>query len=621
MRGSKKTHQTEHRYHSIPGIIPRSPKQLFVLAPVILAFLIRLWFILTIRKYPISDPSPQIVDTWVYHRWALEIIQGNFWGSDVFFLIPLYPYLLAFFYALFGTTILPVQIFQTLLATISCILLMKITHKLFNRTTAVIAGGIFALTGVLVFYSSTLLYVELTVFLSLLTIYLLLLSTGKWWQHTLTGIFYGLFVICRPEMLILLSFLLLWQIKFRKENWQALTNFALTTALVIAVIPIRNYLIARDPVIFTAHSGINFYFGNNPSADGTWQPAKELDPGFGFSHERLKRVAKFINGRELSWSQASFYWLKQGINFILKYPSKYLKLLGRKLLLFFANYEIPNNYYFETILPFSLPLKIAFINFGSILALALIGIIISWQNRKKLSPVYIFIVGYLLSSLLFYVLSRLRAPVIPLLIIFASHTVEQLYQILTRRQVKKFALILIGALLIYLATNLIPIDRRAYSAQAWTQLGNIYLEKKKALPAITAFQTALRYDQNNYSARYSLIETYAGMRRIPEAEQELKKLIATAPDLPSFRSLIYLASARIAIARRDFPAALHYYQFARQLDPDNPEIDYLIGLVYISLNNLTTAEQHFKLALKLDPTHEGARTALDALRHQRFKFR
>ncbi len=591
--------------------------RLFTYLPVLLTLCIRIWFIQSMQYHPLSTISPQIVDAWAYHRWALEIIQGNFLGSDVFFLIPLYPYLLALFYTLFGTNILPVQIFQALLATLSCVLLMKITYKLFNRTVALIAGGLFAFTGVLVFYSFTLLYVELTIFLNLLTVYLLLFSTGQWWQYILAGISYGLLVICRPEMLILLPLLILWQLKLRRGNWLPLSNFILTTALVIAVIPMRNYLVARDPVIFTAHAGINFYFGNNPSADGTWQPSKELDPGFGFSHERLKRVAKFINGEELTWSQASFYWLKQGINFIFKHPFQYLKLLARKLLLFFANYEIPNNYYLEIILPFSLPLKIAFINFGISLALALIGIILSWQNRTRLFPLYIFIAGYLSSSLLFYVLSRLRAPVLPFLLIFAGYSIEQLYRLFSQRRLKNLALLLTATLLIYLAINLIPVNRRTYTAQAWTQLGNLYIENKKALPAITAFQTALQFDPHNYSARYSLIETYAGMRHTAEAEQEFKKFLATAPDLPSVRALTYLAAARIAIARRDFSFALNYYQLARQLDPTNPEIDYLIGLVYISLNDLATAEQYLNLALKLDPNHDGARTALTAIQRRR----
>ena len=31
---------------------------------------------------------------------------------------------------------------------------------------------------------------------------------------------------------------------------------------------VHNYVVTRDPVLLSAHSGINFWIGNNPSANG-----------------------------------------------------------------------------------------------------------------------------------------------------------------------------------------------------------------------------------------------------------------------------------------------------------------------------------------------------------------
>jgi hypothetical protein len=180
---------------------------------------------------------------------------------------------------------------------------------------------------------------------------------------------------------------------------------------VIAVVPVRNYIVARDPVLFTAHSGINFYYGNNPSADGTWQPTAELERGPGFSHEQLKRVSRTIDGRQVRWSEASAYWLGKGLRFITTQPLAWLRLLGRKFLLFFSNYEVPNDYYPETAYAVSLPFRLAFINYGLVLALGLLGMVWAWPKRRQALPVYLFIAAYLASALLFYVLSRLRAGV------------------------------------------------------------------------------------------------------------------------------------------------------------------------------------------------------------------
>jgi hypothetical protein len=331
-----------------------------------LTLLIRLWFVLGMRGNPFSSIGPQMLDSYYYHRWAVDIISGNFWGTDVFFLRPLYPYLLALVYAVFGQRILVVQLIQTLLATVSCFLLYDATRRIFGKRPAIFAAFGFALTGILVFYAGTLLYVEITVLLSLLFLWLILIAGRRIWLWTLAGICFGLLVICRPEMLIAAPFLLLWlsrkSVVDRKSYMvrrSSLVAMVVVALAVIAVVPTRNYIVARDPVLFTAHSGINFYYGNNPSADGTWQPTRELEKGGGFSHERQREISHVIDGREVKASEASAYWTRKGLDFITHQPGAYLKLLGRKFLLFLSNYEVPNDYYPETARAASLPLRLA----------------------------------------------------------------------------------------------------------------------------------------------------------------------------------------------------------------------------------------------------------------------
>ena len=219
---------------------------------VALTFVVRLGFILEVRRLPYATVSPLMVDAWYYHRWALEIVHGNFWGSEVFFLRPLYPYLLAMVYALFGPKVIAVQLVQVVMASVSCLLLYDISRRIFGRAAAAFAAFGFALTGILVFYTGTLLYVEVTILLSLIALELLLVAGNRWWRWLLAGVAFGLLVICRPELLILLPL------------------------FIIAAVPVRNLLVARDPVLFTGHSGINFYYGNNPQADGTWPEANVL---------------------------------------------------------------------------------------------------------------------------------------------------------------------------------------------------------------------------------------------------------------------------------------------------------------------------------------------------------
>jgi tetratricopeptide (TPR) repeat protein len=620
---------TEHRNRD---------SRVWLVVALALTFLIRLWFILGMRGNPFSTIGPQMLDSYYYHRWAIEIISGNFWGSDVFFLRPLYPYLLALVYAVFGVHVLPVQLLQALLSTVSCLLLYDNTRRIFGKRPAAFASIGFALTGILVFYTGTLLYVEITALLSLLFLWLVLVagrvgnaerrtsdfglrtSDFRLWLWAAAGVCFGLLVICRPELLLLLPFLLLWLWRTShaphpsppapRSGLVAITAVALA---VVAVVPVRNYIVARDPVLFTAHSGINFYYGNNPTADGTWQPTAELERGPGFSHERLKRISRTIDGQEVSWSAASAHWTQQGLKFIFHEPGKYLRLLGRKFLLFLSNYEVPNDYYPETARAISLPLKMAFINFGLVLALGLLGMVWEWPRRGQALPAYLFVAAYLVSSLLFYVLSRLRAPVIPFFLMFAGFGLNELVDSFMRRRTARAAMGVAIAVAVYAVSVLIPVRRQNYSAQAWTQAGNIYLDQHKVGPAIEAFNRALAVEPSAYAARYSLVLALAGSGKVDAAEAEFEQLAKVAAPSSEGRALVGLASARLAIAHRDFTQAAALYHSALAQYPDDAETNYMLGLVYISMDSLAQAREQLARAVALDPGHDAARDALKAV--------
>jgi tetratricopeptide (TPR) repeat protein len=606
-----------------------------------LTLLVRFWFILGMRGHPFSTIGPQMLDSYYYHRWAIDIISGKFWGSDVFFLRPLYPYLLALVYAVFGQHILAVQLVQAVFAAISCFLLYDTTRRIFGKRPAIFAALGFALTGILVLYTGALLYVEITVLLNLLFLWLILVAGRRTWLWILSGVCLGLLVICRPELLVGAPFLLLWLSRrsvvdrksyiVRRSSLVAMTAVALA---VIGIVPIRNYIVARDPVLFTAHSGMNFYYGNNPSADGTWQPTREFEKGGGFSHERLREISHTIDGKEVKASQASAYWTRQGLKFITHQPLAYLRLLGRKCLLFLSNYEVPNNYYPETVRAVSLPFKLAFVNFGLVLALGLLGMVWAWPKRRQALPSYLFVAAYLVSALLSYVLSRLRAPVIPFLLMFAGFGVSELVESVRRRRAARAVIGVAVALAVYLVSGLIPVKRQSYSAQAWTQTGNIYLEQQDFGKAVSAFNRALVALPSYNYARYSLVLGLAGAGQTADAEAELRKIEHTTAASTDRKTILSLAAARAAIAnsistasptwrpeRRladawvavadgKYPVAESLYQASLAQDPNDSECSFLLGLVYTRMDSFASAREWLTRATSLDPANDAARSAL-----------
>ncbi len=598
-----------------------------------LTFFVRLWFVLSMRGQPFSTMSPVYVDSYYYHQWAIEIISGNFWGSDVFFLRPLYPYLLAMVYAVFGQHILAVQLIQALVATASCFFLYDTTRRSFDNRSAAFASFGFALTGILVFYTGTLLYVEITVLLSLLFCWLILIAGRRIGLWIAAGVCFGLLVICRPELLLILPIIAAWLWKrsrgqrpsasapgpkpgvhgpFSRVPRTAPVALTVAALLVTAVVPVRNYIVARDPVLFTAHSGLNFYYGNNPAADGTWQPTAELERGPGFSHARLKRISRTIDGRQLSWSAASAYWTRRGISFITGQPGRFLQLLGRKFLLFFSNYEVPNDYYPETARAVSLPLRLAFVNYGLALGLGLLGMAWAWPRRQQALPAYLFIATYLFSALLFYVLSRLRAPVIPFFLMFGGFGLSGLVDYYRQRRTSRAALGVAVVIAVYVCSSLIPVRRRTYSAQGWTQEGEAYLDQRKPGPAIAALRRALAIEPHTYAARYALVNALAGSGRVAEADAEFRQLQADGTS-PSARPLVQQAAVRLAAAHRDFARAAALAREALAANPNDDQLNYMLGLVYISMDSLAQAREYLTRAAALEPGQPAIRDALRAV--------
>ena len=616
-----------------------------------LTSLTRVWFILGMRGHPFSTIGPQMLDSYYYHRWAIEITSGNLLGSDVFFLRPLYPYLLALVYKVFGQHVIAVQLVQAGFATASCFLLYESTRRIFGKRAAAFASIGFALSGTLVFHTGTLLYVEITVLFSLLFLWLILIAGKRIWLWIPAGISFGLVVICRPEMLALLPFLLIWLSRksmvpghsspipgsTSRASRPGLLLMAVVALAVVAVVPVRNHIVARDPVLFTAHSGINFYYGNNPAADGTWQPTRELEKGGGFSHERLSEISRTIEGKEAKPSQASAYWMKQGLKFITRQPVAYLELLGRKLVLFFSNYEVPNDYYPETARAVSLPLRLAFVNFGLVLAFGLVGMVWALPKRARALPAYLFVGAYLVSALLFYVLSRLRAPVIPFLLMFAGFGLSEVVESLRRRHTARAFIGLTVAFTVYLVASPIPAGRPSYSAQAWTQTGNIYLEQQDFGKAADAFHRALvELPSYNY-ARYSLVLALAGAGSVADAETELLEIEratagstdrttvlrlaaartaianATSTASPTWRRARRMADAWVAVADGKYSVAESLYRVSLARDSKDSESSFLLGMVYIRMGKSAQARLRLTRAIALDSTNDAARSALKTL--------
>ncbi len=216
------------------------------------ALVVRVAFVLTL------EDRYYYFDTVHYDKAAKAIIAGEGFGEGYEFsqffqkeyaLPPLYPMFLAAVYFFFGPNFLAVRIVEALLGAWLCVLIYKIALRLFNQTTALLAGYFSALFPHLVFLAG-LLYVE--------NVFTLLLALGVWyclrWQKErrlgliITASFmFGLACLGRPVVFAFYPFLALWTMFIcqgeLKQKFIATAAVVLTTVLTLTPWTVRNYLI------------------------------------------------------------------------------------------------------------------------------------------------------------------------------------------------------------------------------------------------------------------------------------------------------------------------------------------------------------------------------------------
>src|SRR5207248_5450058 len=102
---------------------------------------------------------------------------------------------------------------------------------------------------------------------------------------------------------------------------------------------IHNYFIARDSVFLSAHSGINFWIGNNPEANGYPRFPPGLRAGQAAMLQDSISQAEAAEGRSLKHAEVSTYWSNKAIAYRREHFADWIKLIGRKLRNFWSAFQ------------------------------------------------------------------------------------------------------------------------------------------------------------------------------------------------------------------------------------------------------------------------------------------
>ncbi|MCB4790794.1 MAG: glycosyltransferase family 39 protein [Elusimicrobia bacterium] len=216
-------------------------------------------------------------DATEYERYAVNLLSGKGYVYDIGGIEsyarrpPLYPFLLAFIYYVFGHSFVVVKIVQAVLASVTNVITYSILLKFTgNKATAFISGLFSSIYFAYIYGVYMHLADGLFTFLLVLSVYLLIISNeDKMPGYLLSGIVLGLATLTRPTTLILPVILLPWFIfKYKNKAVKIFSAYLVGFVCLIAPWTIRNYLVYNAFIPVQTRSGENFWASNNPWSKG-----------------------------------------------------------------------------------------------------------------------------------------------------------------------------------------------------------------------------------------------------------------------------------------------------------------------------------------------------------------
>ncbi|OQA06433.1 MAG: hypothetical protein BWY66_01865 [bacterium ADurb.Bin374] len=355
---------------------------------------------------------PPISDMAIHLDLAKEVAAGRF-PQPVMYTNPGYYHLLALVFKLGGDQEV-MFILQMLLGACIGPLLFSVLRRYGMRfSAAALTGMCFALYQPFVFYEQFLLLEPLhNICIAILLATLTGLRTG-WVQSMAASLLIGALHLLRPNIAVLWPVVLWWQHRRGASRMMLVAMVALWIPFFL-FIPARNWVLGGTPVPGTLNFGDNVYIGNHSGSNGTFNVAD--------GYQQLRKEAD-----ALPPARQTGFWLRKTRD---SWDSQagWFRLLGRKLLLLWGAWELPNNISLQAMESRSRSLAAPFLmRFGLLAPLGLVGIVLlALDRRSELRRL-----GRLLAASMaiftvtiaaFVVLGRYRLPIATLLAIGAGQT-------------------------------------------------------------------------------------------------------------------------------------------------------------------------------------------------------
>jgi len=365
---------------------------------------------------------------------------------------PLLPIVLAGIYGVFGHHFWAARVAMALLSAATCVVVLRIAHRLFGTTTAAVTGFLMAIYPKFIYYGGEPVTETLCTLMLALAVSVLLAAydAGRgaaedpgchaqvpaWacreqdarsskslsvapsggWRWLAGGALLALAALSRSSLLAFPGAAALWVILARRNKTRAVAEAALLLiGFVLVMTPwwIRNFRVFGHIVPATTEGGYTLWVTNNERATGGGHCFMPEPPGEfeGLNEHEIDRTFQ-----------------RNGAQYIREHPDHFLRLAAAKFLRFWRLW--PHADEPSVGLPAAI---LAGLSFTPILLLALWGAIVTRARWRALLLLYLLFLYYTSLHMVFMAITRYRVPIEPYLIVLAAAALVDLHSRVTRR--------------------------------------------------------------------------------------------------------------------------------------------------------------------------------------------
>ena len=331
--------------------------------------------------------------------------------------LPFYPVLLAVFYSLSSQHVafMWIRLIQIIASIGTVLLIYLITKKMFNETTARIAGWIAVFYPIFIITCVRICPETLLTFFMTLLIYQILRFREQCSTKgaIITGLLLGITLLNSNVIVPAIPFIGIWLWMTQTQKTGSLKRLGIIMAVMLVVISpwlIRNYVSLGEFPMMKSSSGLNFWLGNNARATGTFYlPSGEMMDSI---------IPAEFHQMFASSEMAQDKWLrKDAMEYLLRDPGHFIKMIGIKT--WYYIWFPPNNLVSREVLFFK---KFFALPYGLVLITGILGLILGWKRNTSMMSLLLILLstGVILYAVFIVGHLRYRMPFEPFLIIPAA---------------------------------------------------------------------------------------------------------------------------------------------------------------------------------------------------------